>query len=796
METIVEEGELLQAKSEAQELFQFCDQDSKGFVTTDDLKQISEDLQLTVEQIEVVFQQLDKDGNGFLTADEFENGLASFLTKSEEEEDLCCIDVVVENDQDASPEGQLEISVRDKRLAFVSNKFQGVESDSVETETMQLPHLEITGILQDKAAIQLWSQIETEHPELLPVFEEFLQNLALKHHQIREETSVLQQCFNRQSVAYQQQIRVLYEEMEGQIQEEKQMIINKKIELEKHLRQEIETAVETKDNDIQELLEKWLQATKQLEIASEIKTVTQHENQKLSREKEMLEDQLDSYKQELTELHQKLDEAKASTVNVKRERFRAAFQLSEKIAWEREALVKQLDLLRSINRRLQDEKDEFEDTLLTRTKSVEDIFALTNGELPERLAAQLRFKRGSVMSDYFGVHHSRLSSTSSNPEEMNNNEDPFITSDPAEESKVNPITKIQNTNPFMRDDSITAYVNLPSRPLPKFLPTNPFSSYFQVKEEEELSSTYTSYADPELDCLDQTPEKSADKKHADATDSKPPVLCFVHPNNHQNGLFYQQSSTASKVTPLQLAASKSDDDLINFEEGENVAQPSQSQQPPIASLDLRINSIIDTDHSQLPQTLFKVVFIGDSGVGKTSLINRICGGDFTEKFCTTIGVDFRVKTIVLEGQQVVLQLWDTAGQERFRSITSQYLRKSDGVLIVYDVNSEFSFCNVCSWMASIEKVNNDNVIVALIGNKLDLGATSDKKVVPSDEGRKVAAEKDALFFETSAKDGTGIEELMLTMARNLQKKQLDDMESCVKLTESPETVLLPKKICC
>lgn len=785
METIMEEGELSNTKTEAEELFKLCDPDSKGYVTSDDLKHISEDLQLTREQIEVVFQQLDKDGNGILTTEEFEHGLAQCLTEPVEPpktvktvDNLIVLDNILENDKGAeSSEEELDLN---------------------ESLIIQSDNLEIKGFLQDKAARQLLSQIETEYPELLPIFDEFLQNLSLKQQQIREETSVLQQSFTRQSMAHEQHIRVLYEEMEGQIQEEKKLITKKKNELEKQLRQELQVAVETKDHDIKDLLEKLLQVTKELEIVSQIKNVTEHENQKLLNEKDMLEQQLDSYKQQLNELHQKLDEAKSSSANEKRDRFCAALELSKKIAWEREALVKQLHLVRSINRRLLDEKDETEDTISVRSKSADNILTMTNEESSVRVESFVS-KRGSIMSDYFGIH-------TSSPEEVNNNEDAVLNCHlrlPAQEPAmaVSP-TKLPSTNPFWSEMNNVAGLGMENHLPIKFSSTNPFSRYFQAKE--ELSSSYTSYTDPDLDSLDHSfSDRSLEKKPSESADCKPPVLCFVHPNNHQtNGLFHQQSSvTESNLLPMESSQLNNDDDLIKFEEVDTVVQPSNKQPQEAeyseASTKHTPKSLASADPTHLPQTLFKVVFIGDSGVGKSSLINRICGGEFSDKFCTTVGVDFRVKNVLLEGHQVVLQLWDTAGQERFRSITSQYLRKSDGVLIVYDVNSEFSFCNVCSWMASLEKVNNDNVVVAIIGNKLDLSMNSGKKAVCSDEGRNVAAEKDALFFETSAKDGTGIDELILTMARQLQKKQMDDIENCVKLSEkSPEPVLLSKRKCC
>uniref|UniRef100_A0A915J7T2 Ras and EF-hand domain-containing protein n=1 Tax=Romanomermis culicivorax TaxID=13658 RepID=A0A915J7T2_ROMCU len=107
-------------------------------------------------------------------------------------------------------------------------------------------------------------------------------------------------------------------------------------------------------------------------------------------------------------------------------------------------------------------------------------------------------------------------------------------------------------------------------------------------------------------------------------------------------------------------------------------------------------------NSNGPERIFKVVCVGDSGVGKTCFLHRFCHNKFRQTFSATIGVDFQVKSLNIDGRIIALQLWDTAGQERFRSITKQYFRKADGVLLVYDVTSELSFLNMRNWMQSVK----------------------------------------------------------------------------------------------
>ncbi|XP_073066598.1 ras-related protein RAB1BV-like isoform X2 [Primulina eburnea] len=118
--------------------------------------------------------------------------------------------------------------------------------------------------------------------------------------------------------------------------------------------------------------------------------------------------------------------------------------------------------------------------------------------------------------------------------------------------------------------------------------------------------------------------------------------------------------------------------------------------------------------------LIKLLLIGDSGVGKSCLLLRFSDGSFTTSFITTIGIDFKIRTIELDGKRIKLQIWDTAGQERFRTITTAYYRGAMGILLVYDVTDESSFNNIRNWIRNIEQHASDNVNKILVGNKADM----------------------------------------------------------------------------
>lgn len=169
--------------------------------------------------------------------------------------------------------------------------------------------------------------------------------------------------------------------------------------------------------------------------------------------------------------------------------------------------------------------------------------------------------------------------------------------------------------------------------------------------------------------------------------------------------------------------------------------------------------------------LIKLLLIGDSGVGKSCLLLRFSDDSFTTSFITTIGIDFKIKTIDLDGKRIKLQIWDTAGQERFRTITTAYYRGAMGILLVYDCTDESSFSNIRNWIRNIETHAADSVNKVLIGNKCDMIS---EKAVDTAKGQALADEYGMKFFETSAKNNINVEEAFVSIARDIKKRLMDN----------------------
>lgn len=151
--------------------------------------------------------------------------------------------------------------------------------------------------------------------------------------------------------------------------------------------------------------------------------------------------------------------------------------------------------------------------------------------------------------------------------------------------------------------------------------------------------------------------------------------------------------------------------------------------------------------------LFKIVIIGDSGVGKSNLLSRYSRNEFNPNSRATIGVEFQTQSLAIDGREVKAQIWDTAGQERFRAVTSAYYRGAVGALLVYDVTRSATFDSVDRWLQELNTHSDSTVARMLIGNKCDLGEI---RAVSTEDGKNLAESEGLFFMETSALDSTNV----------------------------------------
>ena len=189
-----------------------------------------------------------------------------------------------------------------------------------------------------------------------------------------------------------------------------------------------------------------------------------------------------------------------------------------------------------------------------------------------------------------------------------------------------------------------------------------------------------------------------------------------------------------------------------------------------------MNNIYSRDAVDEFDYLFKILLIGNSGVGKSAVMLKFADGLFPEGYISTIGVDFKIRTLEVDGKKIKLQIWDTAGQERFRTITSSYYRGAHGIIVMYDLNDRDTLEDVKEWLGEIDRYANDQVQCLLIGNKKDLvkswSGIGSKPILHQVTHQMIQefSEKngDIPFIETSAKTGENVEQAFINMVRQIK----------------------------
>ncbi|XP_061577726.1 EF-hand calcium-binding domain-containing protein 4A isoform X2 [Cololabis saira] len=581
----------------AKELFVLCDKERKGFITKRDMQRLQGEMPLSSEQLETVFESLDRESNGFLTPAEFSTGLgelvglegSAVLSAEEVEEDG----------------GELDRSQDPNAVAFV-NVLVELGADKHFKDQQEL--------------CSLWCELQRDRPELLGALERVLAH-AVSHLQdaIRERDS-LEQALRRRESEHDQMVRSIYEEMENQIREEREKWLVQDTIKEKQRGRQLQKELKLREQEVESMLSKQRELETRIRQLSCEQANIREQNQKLRLLNMQLQEQVESSREQLQAALSQLSTLQSSATQEQVSRQRHVVKVSSNMKKEKDSLLKQLEILRDMNRKLRDEKD----------------------------AQQSQRRSPNV------------------------------------------------TKPLQKKGSIIGNYLLPDEPMTRLL---------------------SSSDDSELDTKTDATESS--KTHQPS--------CRVRAD------YVEQKQTQSKTV--------------------------------------------------LPQRLFKVVFLGSAGVGKTSFIQHYCTGRFCSQMSSTTGIDYQMKTLTLNATTVTLQLWDTAGQERYRSITQQYYRKADGVLAMYDVTHPASFIAVRGWMDSVKEKTCEGTVLMLVGNKLDLTDRNRRKV-SAIEGQRLADQYQALFHECSVKTGHNMDELMDRLAGMLVTKHDQQLEDAVLLTEN------------
>lgn len=646
------------------EFFQMCDIENKGFITRRDMQRLNGEIPLSADELENVFDTLDSDGNGFLTLDEFSSGFSEFLFGRRVP--------AAEGPLQKSPSPILPEVLY--QTQWEEGLAKGEEDEEEKHFSMLMESLGASSVFEDRAEVHsLWAQLRRDEPHLLSNFEDFLARVTSQIREANQEKNEMESALKRKAATHDDEIKRLYEEMEQQIKTEKDRIVLQDYERFLSRSQDLELQLSGKQKELERLFQRQkLLETQCQELHSE-KHVTKVENVKLKQTNEELAQELEHTSQELVLAQEQLGLLQEQSTRLHEDKEMEIYRLTEGLQRERACLLKQLDLLREMNKHLRDERD----------------MSYQKPKLPPGLKQR-----------------------------------PFIGA-----------VKLSN------------------------------SSIFKSEDEEELAPVFVRPSGPSQPSVSAPSRGHLQRIISIEEDHLPHLL-----------------NDCQTQSPLP----ECDESLLSKDSEEEGRTPTSPRGQPVG----KETSMTEESGPSAPDRLFKIVLVGNSSVGKTSLLRRFCDDSFQSGTSATVGIDYSVKSIYVDNSQVALQLWDTAGQERYRSITKQFFRKADGVAVMYDVTDEQSFTAVRQWLSSVKEGAGDDIPIMLLGNKTDKEA---ERQVEKDVGQRLAKDCQMTFYECSARSGHNVADAMLHLARILKDQEDREKEKTVRLVGGSSE---KKKSCC
>ncbi|XP_061577360.1 EF-hand calcium-binding domain-containing protein 4B [Cololabis saira] len=676
------------------EFFQMCDIENKGHITRRDMQRLNGELPLSEEELDNVFDTLDSDGNGYLTLEEFSSGFSAFLSGRR-------ISVGESSGEKNPSKDLLEVLYQ---THWEESTARGDEDEEEKHFCMLMDGLDAKSVFEDPVEVRsLWTQLRRDEPHLLSNFEDFLARVTSQITKANQEKKEMESALQRKAATHDHDIQRLYEEMEQQIKNEKDRIELQDSERFLSRSQDLELQLSRKEKELEQLFQRQKKLECQCQELHSEQHDTRVENVKLKQTNLELEQELELISQELNLAQEQLSLLHKQSTRLHEEKEMEIYRVTETLTRERAGLLKQLDLLREMNKHLQDERD----ICSQKPKNSKKTHGLNS----------MALNNSMKHTDFF----------------RSDNEGEFTSSSPRA--------------------TLIGGSSLPS---------------LQTAARGHLQRIISIEEDhlPQLlnGCQLQTPLQKCHEgeENPDIEETIDLVMSDIYP-----GVF--PACRKMSVEPMK-----------------EKQIPTSPRGQPVG----KETSINEESGPLGPDRLFKIVLVGNSSVGKTSFLRRFCDDSFHPGTSATVGLDYSVKTIHVDNSQVALQMWDTAGQERYRSITKQFFRKADGVVVMYDVTDEQSFTAVRQWLTSVKEGAGEDTTILLLGNKMD---KESERQVQKELGERLAKDVEMAFYECSASSGYNVCESMVYLARVLKEQEDIEKEKTVQLVSSPSG---KKKSCC
>ncbi|KAM9002252.1 ras-related protein Rab-44 isoform 8-T9 [Sarcophilus harrisii] len=704
-----------QATEELQDFFRECGAEQKGFITREDLRKAKFSFLGNPEELELIFEWLDPERKGSLTIKEFTSGLKNVF----------------------SSQTRIPGSRKKKPRTWVFSKeeptsFQRLEEVDPEERRWFLSFMEQLGtdhLSLDQAEIwQLWKKLRQEEPHLVGNLEGFLAKVTSRLRETQAEKETLQMTLKKYDDDHHREVQQLYEEMEHQIHSEKQRLQAASDTQGLAYSSMMHQALEAKEQEMQYLAEGQRELEAQIDLLKSKRHEVSLENQRLQETQRDLTGQLEQVQGQLQVTRGHLNLARGQV----------AWQVEEETSLSSDPPVD--------------------------PKNTSDSQHFTS--FPEEDPLPSLFEEGQEA----GVPELDVGNAPDQETRFMPSCETHVSGACEEEAEI-----LHSPGPDEEDSPGQEEVQLPKS-------SGPRVGDAPEKEPGNVES-------PRPDVLPVVPERGGlqDQNSEAVWRAEDGVLQrqaregFWLPKDSPGDTLGTQDAGQALSVPLEAEAQPEckvlGGQIIPLSEPREENSLEVMKKANLKS-QVQATRVSPGGEAPEPDYLFHVLFLGDSNVGKTSFLHLLHHDSFATGLTATVGMDYRIKNLMVDNRWFALQLWDTAGQERYHSITKQFLRKADGIVLMYDVTCPGSFTHVRYWLDCIQERGPDDVVILLLGNKIDCVK---ERLVSTEAGQLLAKEIGVIFGECSAVLGHNILEPIMSLARAMQEQDTKMKHSVVKL---------------
>ncbi|XP_064491907.1 ras-related protein Rab-44 [Pseudopipra pipra] len=812
------------------------DKDQAGFITRSDIQRFQEEgFPCSTEELELVFDGLDAAGSGRLSTEEFTAGLRQFLSSQKA----------------AREHRRRKTASRRVQLVLPSPALEGVDSEERRHFAAFMDQLGTDNVSEEQEIWQLWVKLRQDEPQLLGNLEDFLAKMRQRIQEAKSKKEALEVTLNKRVAEHDKEVQQLCEVLEQQIQQEQQRLEQKSMARSHQQGAELQRVLDASEREVQRLVTAQMELERRCRSLRSTQQVTSTENRELEASNRMLEDHLQHLHQQLkqTQGHLRTMRATVAWEHVEEPGDRAVAELPSEMPMSPQMSPGKSEKFRSEMRiRLgsQSEERKAKNThqvvweMLPAEISISGapprVSSAEEEPFPEHLKEEHFSDQSSLlreMNDAIAAlsKHLKAQAPGAPPALADTASHPQDDAEPQAEQEA---ATAHGTTPGVLQDTLPGHVS--HELFEGDLKEGPATAEFRALDvtqadvwrvcasgqaaQSELQEQVSAQGHQvRIPTPAQRPEgktpRVVEPEQAAAGPAEPPKQevppvstpqLRVQPQedagNDQLGMVLTDSSLGdaanSCVQPQrQLLGEQSEDLRAGQREkpqqfGQKTSQegePSPGEPEAVTAEGAGAapkgcpKAPLDPDH------LYNVLFVGDSHVGKTSFLYRLHADSFNPNLTATVGLDYRIKNLVVDNKRFALRLWDSAGQERYHSMTKQFFRKADGVVLMYDITSQYSFSDVRYWLSCIQEAAEDGVAVLLLGNKTDCAA---ERQVPVKEGECLAKEHQLMFYECSAASGHNVLESMVSFIRLLKVREDELKKKAEEVPKAPQK----KKNCC